>query len=198
MADTGGKFPGFVVGQHYVGHGSYFWNSDNGAGLCNAALWATQNNSGDSFNAFGYQNSDYTALTDFGFSVPEGATIDGIFVEMRGNTYGNPTDVAVMQLMYNYDYIGHDFAYEHTAWENETSFQKLDYGGSTFLPENSPGELTPEIVNDPTFGLMMQLGLQGDPDNGGLFTMDFVRMTVYYTEAVLSIPPRCSVIVNHY
>jgi len=112
-------------------------------------------------------------LTDFGFTVPAGARIDGLLVEVEAKVS------AVNTFMLNRTAVV-------TAGARR-SFWSVGYVPGTveaYLPIGGPGvllgaELTPADVNDGRFGVAIgisHLGVGNDT-----ISVDHVRLTVYYT-----------------
>lgn len=124
--------------------------------------------------------SHYIKATNFGFSIPGGATINGILVEWEvlGTTGINTKDNTAR--IVKAGVIG------STDRANATSWTSSD----TFLPHGSSSDLwgttwTPADINDSNFGAA--LSAIGDASNPSIAQVDSVRITVTYTVASASI-----------
>lgn len=122
------------------------------------------------------RNSQRLEATSFGFSVPTGATIDGIVVEIeRHRTAADAVRDRVVRLLKAGAVTGDDKA-TATSWATSPTIDS--YGASSDLWGTT---WTPAEVNASGFGL----GLQAGNDLAGNATaqVDFIRITVHYTEA---------------
>jgi len=123
--------------------------------------------------------SNILKATNFGFSVPSGATIDGIKVQIERDALGYPGvwDNLVRLVDHTGNYVGNNKA-KSAAWSKTESY--ISFGGST----NKWGETwTRAIINDVDFGVGLSVIL--DPADGGdphTALVDHIRITVYYTE----------------
>lgn len=111
-----------------------------------------------------------------GFNIPLVDSIDGIQVAVTGQRHGRVVD-EVIQLTYQGNPIGHNnFVYitdseGHLPITNET-----EYGGPTDLWGTI---LTPEIITDSTFGLILKFQSHPYyPHRCGMF-LDSVSLTVF-------------------
>ncbi|MCC2626387.1 MAG: putative Ig protein [Thermomicrobiales bacterium] len=112
----------------------------------------------------------------FGFSVPTDATIDGITVEVeRHCAAGSAVDFRVQLTNAVGSGLGTSKADTVTAWPGSATVKT--YGGATDLWGATP---TPADINSGGFGLMMSAQATG---NNTDVHIDFVRITVHYTEA---------------
>ncbi len=120
------------------------------------------------------QNSDNIILSNFNFSIPEGATIKGlkITLEKQGGTMGF-TDKTV-KLVVNGQPVGNNFAY-NDYWRTETS--RAIYGSETNLWGL---KLSASDVNSPAFGIMLQVA-NSDMGSTSAAQVGFVRVTVIYS-----------------
>jgi hypothetical protein len=116
--------------------------------------------------------------TNFGFSIPSGATIDGIWVQIERKGLANPGiwDNLVRLVDETGNYVGNNKG-KSAAWSKTESY--FSYGD----PWNSWGETwTRAIINDVDFGVGLSVIL--DPGDGGdphTALVDHIRITVYYT-----------------
>lgn len=125
--------------------------------------------------------SHYLKATNFGFSVPGGATIDGIVVEWRGVAFfGAPYDAQDSGVrIVKGGTIGSTDLSSGTNWPYSYAYRT--YGSSS----NLWGETwTDSDVNGSNFGAAISLF----GANGLIFNMEHVRITVYYTAAASGQP----------
>ncbi|HJS20460.1 MAG TPA: Ig-like domain-containing protein, partial [Anaerolineales bacterium] len=119
------------------------------------------------------QNLD---MTNFGFSIPTDATINGISVEMnRWASAGNVSDDTV-QLFKAGSLVGEDKAADGN-WDTVTS-TVVTYGGASDLWGTT---WTPAEINASDFGVTLDLKRGGS--NPRTANVDYVRITVTYTPA---------------
>lgn len=128
--------------------------------------------------------TDYVQAYDFGLSVPSGVTIDGVQVAL--NWYGQQSGTGVIAnaaLFYEGQVIG---AAKSPGIQNTQSPTTAIQGGGS---DPWGAILTPDIVNDSTFGFGMQILTEesGGTDRSFLATW---TITVYYT--VLSATGTCT------
>jgi hypothetical protein len=123
----------------------------------------------------GTAQSHYLNATNFGFSIPTGATINGVLLETYFTHSGSATDKSVK--LVKGGTIG---GTEHSASTNlgghDSSY--FPYGNSTDLWGLT---LTPADINASNFGAVVSY--QGIPSTGGLVNVDHIRITVTYTAA---------------
>lgn len=124
--------------------------------------------------------SSYLKASNFGFTIPAGATIKGIIVEIERNRLGGAGTILdkVVSIVKSDGSIGAENKKLGTAW-NTTIDTYYSYGGETDLWSEA-WETTD--INDSDFGVVLQadhgasqIG-QRDP------SVDHIRITVYYTE----------------
>ncbi len=116
--------------------------------------------------------SHYLELTDFGFSIPVGATITGVVVQINhGHTGGVVVDSTV-KLVKGGAITGTDQA-SGANWPNE--LQSLTYGGTSDMWGLA---LTPADVNASDFGVVLSATA-----SGALLAafVDYIRIKVSYT-----------------
>lgn len=151
--------------------------SDTGIG---AAAWTSPGNitaedsSSASCTASGSDITHGLQATNFGFSIPSGATIDGVVATFRRRyVFGTPVDYSV-RLIKGGVYTGTDKALG-AFWP--PAFSKDSFGGSTDLWGTT---LSDTDVNASNFGVMIQA--QDDTGFSSTFEVDSVEMTIHYTE----------------
>jgi hypothetical protein len=120
--------------------------------------------------------SQYLVVSGFGFDVPDGATIDGVLVEVEGraDNIGRAAFTHV-QLANNGTLLGSADTTSSELTETDTYFSR---GGSS----NTFGaSLTSAIVNSADFQVRVRYGYTLGSNNTTGY-IDHVRVTVYYTE----------------
>ena len=148
----------------------------------------TSNNTYASVSLNNGQVSDVIVATNFGFSIPTNATIDGVTVEIE--KYGTQT-AFIIPLRYIADNtislttdgtnpVGDNKAVALTAWPttdtNPSTY--ISYGGAT---DGWNASLTPALVNSSNFGVYVDVTcifIPGGPETGYI---DHIRVTIDYT-----------------
>lgn len=165
MADTGWRSPGTVVNDPTAG--AWDWGFPERAKVSDDSR-ATR--SGGKAGLY----THYLKATNFGFSIPTGATINGIWVqiERRGNPASAIYDVNVRIVK-----ATGAFGTENKALGGFWSTTELyfGYGGAADLWSES---WTPANINDSDFGVGMNAYVAGY----AVADVDHIRIKVYYTE----------------
>lgn len=163
MATAGPNLPTAVVE-----HGG---SGDNWTGVSNAL---TKDGSTADATLFDYTNA--LKFSEFGFAIPEDATIDGFEMRIRGKT-SDPDlcNLAVVGLS-----KASPFSFEFLSGLPVFTTSLVEYvaGGPT---DKAGTTWTPAQVNAPGFTAFLTATV-----TGGLFgvvSIDWVEVTVYYTEA---------------
>jgi hypothetical protein len=131
---------------------------------------ATTNNLPNSGNY-----SDYMQATGFGFSIPGGAAIDGIVVEVERNDANGKTKDSRIRIVKN-NTIGVTDKSVNSAWGATESYQT--YGSSTDLW----GETwTAGDINSANFGFAISVERTGGGAQPTQAQVDHIRITVYFT-----------------
>jgi hypothetical protein len=119
--------------------------------------------------------STYLVLTDFDFSIPAGATIDGIVVEIKKRQeFGGDQMDERIRIVKGGVIGATDKAQTATSWP--TVFTYVSHGGSSDLW----GETwTVADINATTFGVA--ISIQNNGSFNGAAEVDAVRITVHYT-----------------
>lgn len=155
-------------------------NDNSNGGIFDWVLTGNWSSSDDSWSlVIGGGWSKYAKMTNYGFSIPTGATIDGIEVEVErhsladsGGDFG--VDLSV-RLVKGGTFTGDDKADTTTHWPTTDAYKT--YGGATDLW----GETwTAADINSTGFGFGFS-GVNNSPTFNRLFG-DHARITVYYTE----------------
>ena len=172
MASQGPLYPLTAAGEAVSPENAEAWNSVN---FIKADDGSTCNITASTFDTNDISNR--LKGTNFGFTIPAGATIDGIVVEIEksDNNIGSAVDNRVQLLDAAGALVGSNKADTATNWPNSLTI--TTYGGTTDKWAASP---TPTMVNDVDFGVVMSG--KATSNNTDIF-VDFIRMTVYYTES---------------
>lgn len=158
--------------------------------------WSTIDNAKVSDDAYAYCSifgnglSHYLEATNFGFSIPSGATINGISVslERKASVTGSVRYVrdSVVKLIKGGTASGDNKADTATKWT--TSDSVITYGGSADLWGLT---LTDTDINASNFGVRLQTNHTRTGGKGAeLAYVDFISITIDYTTGGggLSIP----------
>lgn len=125
-------------------------------------------------------STNYLKATNFGFSIPSGATIDGIVVEHRKQCSYNTTSRygldEQVKLIKAGTIVGSNLADTTTKWS--TSLGWVATGTSTSLWGTS---WTDTDINDSNFGVVLNVTVKGLKPSSTIVQVDAVRITVYYT-----------------
>lgn len=119
--------------------------------------------------------SHYLKATNFGFSIPTGATINGIKVEIEKSEHvaaANIFDESI-KLVVGGSITGDDKA-DATEWGTSDAY--ATYGGESDTWGLSP---TAAQINSSDFGAVIAANM---PVGFGQARVDHIRITVYYTE----------------
>lgn len=112
--------------------------------------------------------------SNFGFTIPTGATINGIVVEIDRRCFaGSAADFRVQLQDAAGVLVGTNKAATGTAWP--ASLGIATYGNSTDTWAASP---TDTMINDPDFGVVLSVSATAANTDIGV---DFIRVTVHYT-----------------
>lgn len=156
-------------------------NSSPGGG---DASWTNPANAYASDNAYMTADGGFTgALTDpqrftgFGFTIPAGATINGITVEVERKGLGTVTDAVVRLLKAGVE-AGTSLA-SGVSWPPTDAY--ATYGGAANLWGTT---WTAAQVNAANFGV----SLSANVDVSATASVDHVRVTITYTAAAPSVP----------
>jgi len=161
---TGYRSPGTVVDDPAVG--AVIWSAPDQAKASDNTYAAS---AGGRYGAI----SHYLKSTNFGFSVPTGATVDGIIVqiEKKGN---NPNVISDNRVRIVKGYVIKSTD-KSAAGYWPTTDTYYTYGSSS----DKWGETwTPSDINANGFGVVLSATMSP----AAVATVDHVRITVYYTE----------------
>ena len=130
----------------------------------------------------GAEDNFYTyrlKATNFGFSIPAEATIDGIMVEIErcANYADKLKDYRVQLLDGNGNLVGDNKAKTSLYWPWSSTY---DCVHEVYGDNNNAWNAFPDadMVNDPDFGVVFSANIE----SSAVGVVDFIRMTVYYTE----------------
>lgn len=156
------EFPATVVSVS--GSGDVAWTDPSNA-------TANDFNVAQVFLGSGNQSEEIEA-TDFGFSIPSTATIDGIRVYVSRYSMGTVTD-ALAKLISGSSYVGDDKSVG-TTWPTMETLES--FGGETDDWNASP---TPSMVNGSGFGCRLQC----ESASGGMALINFIEIDITYTDS---------------
>jgi len=164
MASSGPNYPGTVVND--IGIGTRAWSNATNVG-------ASDNTYATAFHLAG-GTTQYLKATNFGFSIPSGATIDGIEVTIEAATYAGSTRDSTVSLVKGGTISGSNLG-TNTSWTTSDSIRT--YGGPSQLWGLS---WTDTDINASTFGVAYSSVMAGGKSGGGN-RCDAMTITVYYT-----------------
>lgn len=176
-ADTGAVSPGTVAEDTTVG--SVSWS--NYTNVTSSDDLYTTVTTGVFIGTISY----YIKSTNFGFSVPNGATIDGVVVSVERHKTGAPNAKdSSLRLVIGGSITGDDKADTVTVWP--TSDGTATYGSSSDLWGTMPSA---SDVNASNFGIVLATtgGTGGGGGQDANFFVDHITITVYYTESGLTV-----------
>jgi hypothetical protein len=124
-------------------------------------------------NSFLCYYSDVAEFTGFGFSIPTGATVLGIQVDMlqRVNSPGGGIHDSLLVLTLNGVQTGNIYLNPNNWYDTPTVYT---YGGATDMWGSA---WSPADINDPTFGLLFRITNSSYDQTA---SVDHLTMTVYY------------------
>jgi len=164
MSDTGWVSPGTMADDDTVG--TRAWDDPDNAKV-----------SDGSYATLGYETyvSHYLKATNFGFSIPVGATINGIEVgiEKRHAYVDTITDEYVKIIKSNGDIGSENKADTSTSWTGDADVY-INYGDSTDLWSETWAYTD---INDLDFGVVLSADVVSS-----IAWVDHIRIKVYYTE----------------
>lgn len=172
-ASQGPNAPGTAADDAAVGTRSWSTTSN---------VFVEDGNTAAAGSNFPNQTTHYLKATNFGFSIPTGATIDGVIVEIKRRyqnlTAGtNPLVVDSRVRIIKADAsIGSTDRSSATTWPVALTFET--YGGSSDLW----GETwAPADINDADFGVALSAFCPNADGDDIFMRVDFIRVTVHYT-----------------
>ena len=168
MADTGATLPG--LGSNEDRDGKVDWSNPTN-------IQTEANTASCTIGRYDY--GDWLRASQFGFSIPSGATIDGIQVDIN-RTQGSTgiCDSSLRLVDADGNNVGDDKA-SATSWPGSAG--TATYGGATDKWNASP---TPAMVNDADFGV--RLSAENTYRLTPTAYVNWIKITVYYTEAAVA------------
>jgi hypothetical protein len=128
----------------------------------------------------GAATSEYLQGTNYGFSIPLDATINGITVSiMRMDSSGNGAIDADLYLLKAATIVGLNHADTITKWPKEMPAAPVTYGGTADLWGTT---WTPDEINATGFGVSLS-AYNGHPIKDRPAYVDYMQITVTYTPA---------------
>ena len=127
-----------------------------------------------------FKDSEALRVTNFGFSIPAGATIQGVKLELKKRGVTIAFDDGIYLIRANNPFSANRGT-DQFQWPE--SFTYISYGGPTDLWDVP---ISAADVNDATFGaqIVVKLGPHQEMPRSEAY-IDVVRMTVFYTPAPL-------------
>lgn len=182
MASAGPNAPGTAANNTAVGTKAWT-NPNNATSSDNVRTYCSMSAAG------GVGHSNYLDLTGFGFTIPAGATINGVTVAIEryadsatSLSYMSVED-EVVSLVKGGTVSGDNKAATTTMWPNGSGAEAaVSYGGVSDLWGNT---FTADDINSSTFGIVLQIKLVNNSGKGKrvLYAyVDFISITITYTE----------------
>jgi hypothetical protein len=165
MASQGPNSPGTMADDATIG--TVAWTSPNGAKVSDNIY------TGSVLSDAVVQH--YLKATNFGFSIPEGATIDGILVEVEQLSFEGLSNTTENSIKIVKDGVisGDDKSTNATIPATDTY---ISYGGESDLWGLS---FTSEDINNSDFGVVFS---GKNSASVHFISVDHIRITVYYTK----------------
>lgn len=176
MTTAGPNSPGTLANDSGVGSGA--WSTPSNASASDNTRTSQTNNG----------QSNGLKATNFGFSIPVGATIDGIVAEIEHSANssasggaGNRIMDQTVRLVKGGSQAGSDYAKTGTInrWPVTASEAYATYGGATDLWGTT---WTVSDINASNFGIEMTC-VGNNQDGSEIGYVDHIRITIYYTVA---------------
>lgn len=174
MASAGPRSGGtFATENNPAASGTTDWSSPGNA--------AAEDGSYANITMGGSASGDFLKATNFGFTIPTGATIDGIVLDVKksNGATGGAKDKTI-KLVKGGTFQGDDKADTATAWPSVGSFAYVSYGGAS-----DKWGLTWAYtdINASDFGAGISAVRSGGTTPAECARIDHIRITVYYTES---------------
>ena len=162
--NTAATSPGTMANDATVG--TIAWTNPNNAKVSDN-VYATASN-------FGGTTTNYLKATNFGFSIPAGATINGMIVEIERKTNNPGAGVDNAVRIVKGGVIGSTNKASGVNWT----------GSDTYATYGSSSDLWGETwngtdINDSIFGVV--ISAKDTVGESATLTIDHIRITVYYT-----------------
>lgn len=164
------------------GYGSRHWeDAESLFAEDGASAWAD-------IGSLRHANTAYLVATGYGLSVPAGATIQAVLVEVKRKLsnatrpFSAASDNVVALVVGGVPQTDYNQKAEGVDWP-DGYYQVQSY---YFTPSLLPGGLTPEAVSSADFGVALSARLDFNDvvaDPGGTASVDTIKVTVFYTPA---------------
>lgn len=144
--------------------------------------WTSPTNIYTSNNVYAYVDLDYDELTEllrastFDFSIPGGATIDGVVAEFEKKADLEYTEDYECKILKQGTEQGDNKAKTGVDWPSSDTY--VSYGGASDMWGVT---LSPAEVNATNFGVSISATYIGEEGEASILEVDHVRITVYYT-----------------
>jgi len=176
MASQGPNSPGTMADDDSSG-GFFTWLDVDTAKTSNDEYPSIQ------YGEMGYDTrTHYLKATNFGFTIPAGATINGIVVEIErkrlNGQYRIINDDEVKIVKSDGSIGAENKADTETDWPLTDTY--ATYGADNDLWNES---WSASDINNANFGVVLSVYSGGGGPHGGAPKVDHIRITVYYTEA---------------
>lgn len=174
MAQTAATSPGTMADDASVGADD--WASPNNAKV-------SDNTRSQASAVSGTVISHYLKATNFGFTIPTNATINGILVEIEKSKQGSGSPSVVdseVKIVKSDGSIGTtNKADVSTEWPSTASETYISYGGSSDLWGES---WTYSDINNSNFGIVISTSMTWSNPFSASANVDHIRITITYTE----------------
>jgi hypothetical protein len=164
MASEGPNSPATVVNDDNIGN--VYWD-DPGNAAAEDGTFAAATISDETLSTV------LLKASDFGFSIPSDATVDGITVEVKASTDSGTATWNSVKV----SNIGEEESDDKAAGTITASLAYATFGGAADLWGQT---YAPADINDSGFAAILQVRFDGVGSVG--VNIDHVRMTVTYTE----------------
>ena len=128
------------------------------------------------------QVSHYLKGTNFGFTIPTNAIINGIGVNVTrrasSNSSSNQIVDNVVSLVKSSSIVGNNKAVTGSAWGTSSSGTIVTYGSPTDLWGTT---WTATDINNTNFGIVFSAKRSGGSGSSNTASVDYINITVYYT-----------------
>lgn len=168
MASEGPNSPGTLANVDRSGHND--WSNPGNA--------AASDDSRATVFCDKHEETDWLRATNFGFSIPAGATIDGIEVVFERRSTGGPGGDISVRLWDGSSAVGDDKSTGQSDFWTFNTDTDDSFGGAS---DDWNAGLGPSDINDSGFGC--QLAAEDQIGNTVTLEVDHVEVTIYYTEA---------------
>lgn len=134
--------------------------------------------------------SKYLNCQNFGFSIPTGATIDGVMVEIKvksgsngTNVFSNPDTTGIVKLLKAGVVSGTNQVSTANSNSITTTLTWFTFGSSSNIWGNT---LAASDVNGSGFGVVFNIPHNNTGKSSIIISVDAVRITIYYTSSGIS------------